>query len=43
MAIFDSLLPVEEENRLGIFDEICFYKQALLKTFHLDRISIVFC
>jgi hypothetical protein len=31
--------PAEGNEGLGIFDKVFFYKQALLKTFHLDMIS----
>jgi hypothetical protein len=35
------LFPAEKIERLGIFDEVCFSKQILLKIFCLDM-SIIF-
>jgi hypothetical protein len=29
----DILLPLEEKEKLGIFDEVLFYKQALQRSF----------
>jgi hypothetical protein len=34
--IYDALLPVEERERLDIFDEVCFNTESLPKIFPLD-------
>jgi hypothetical protein len=41
----DSLMQVEEQETLGISEEVCLlYNQALLETFHVDSSSILlFC
>jgi hypothetical protein len=38
----DFLLAHEESERLDVFDEVVFYKQAFMETFHLDRSSIFY-
>jgi hypothetical protein len=38
----DFLLADEESERLDIFDEVVFCKQAFTETFHLDRSSMFY-
>jgi hypothetical protein len=33
---YDAFLPIEEDERLDISDEVCFNTQLLPKTFPLD-------
>jgi hypothetical protein len=37
---YDALQPVEEKEKLGIFDGVCFYSQQFPKTFPPDSSTI---